>query len=76
MTCTCPSIMYDIIITWSVWASGNFSGSLVVSMSKANTTGSCKRYFDDFFFSIQTKEEKKKNQLCCIYSSIVSLDLC
>jgi len=37
---TCPSTMYDIIIIESVAASGNFSGSFVVSISKARTTGS------------------------------------
>jgi len=31
----CPSIMYDIIITWSTAWSGNLSGALVVSMSYA-----------------------------------------
>ena len=38
---TCPSIMYEIIIMESVLESGNLSGSFVVSMSKARTTGSC-----------------------------------
>lgn len=33
----CPSIMYDIIIIRSYSASGNFSGSLVVSISNAQT---------------------------------------
>ena len=37
---TCPSIMYEIIIIESLAESGNFSGSLVVSISKARTTGS------------------------------------
>lgn len=40
---TCPSIMYDIIIIWSDSASGNFRGSLVVSISNASTTGSLKK---------------------------------
>lgn len=33
--------MYEIIIMESVAGSGNFNGSLVVSISKARTTGSC-----------------------------------
>ena len=37
---TWPSIMYEIIIMESVLESGNLSGSLVVSMSNASTTGS------------------------------------
>ena len=41
MWLTCPSIMYDNMNTWSVAMSGNFKGSLVVSMSNANTIGSC-----------------------------------
>lgn len=34
---TWPSIMYEIMKTWSVAGSGNFKGNLVVSISKANT---------------------------------------
>lgn len=39
---TWPSIMYEIIMTWSVSWSGNLSGALVVSMSNAMTTGSAR----------------------------------
>jgi len=37
---TCPSIIYEIIITKSIDESGNFNGDLVVSISNARTTGS------------------------------------
>jgi hypothetical protein len=39
-TYPCPSIMYEIIMIWSVSAFGNLSGSLVVSISHASTDGS------------------------------------
>jgi len=39
---TWPSTMYEIIIIWSVWESGNLRGNFVVSMSYASTTGSYK----------------------------------
>ncbi|EDK44967.1 conserved hypothetical protein [Lodderomyces elongisporus NRRL YB-4239] len=35
-----PSIIYEIIMTWSILASGNLRGAFVVSISNANTTGS------------------------------------
>ena len=35
-----PSIIYEIIIIWSITESGNFNGNFVVSISKARTTGS------------------------------------
>jgi hypothetical protein len=39
---TCASIMYEIIIIESIATSGNLSGSFVVSISKASTTGSAR----------------------------------
>ena len=38
----CPSIIYEIIMIWSVCWSGNLRGCLVVSISYAMTTGSAR----------------------------------